>query len=162
VKCTKRSSDTLYRRFANVVGEVDGWMSIDEFLGLCDEHEVFDDAAQAEMVTQFKKAEIRKMLRRMAKHPPAGGGAMVRKIEWVNLIIQTADGRAQNVYKQLDLFDAGDFVQVIRERMSRVSYWNSEVQRLVTVAVEKFGARIQDMLPFHEGNPPGGTAYPTV
>jgi hypothetical protein len=144
----KRANDTLYQRFADIVREVDGWMNIDQFLALCDEHGVFDAQAQAEMVTNYKKAEIRKMLRRMAKHSADDG--MGKKCEWVNLIIQTPDGHSQQVYKQLALFDAGDFVQVVRERMSRVKYWQAEVQRLVELAVARFGPRIQDMLPFKD------------
>lgn len=153
----KQANDTLYQRFADVVRSVNNWMTIDEFLALCDDHAVFDDDAQAAMVRNYKKAEIRKMLRRMAKHPPADTGD---KIEWVNLIIQTPDGRSQQVYKQLALFDAGDFVQVIRERMSRVDYWRKEVDRLVQVAVDRFGPRIQDMLPFNDPPTPGAPGTP--
>jgi len=152
----KQANDTLYQRFAETVRDLDGWMNIDQFLALCDDHGVFDEQAQAEMITNYKKAEIRKMLRRMAKHPPAD--LKDEKIEWVNLIIQTPDGRSQQVYKQLALFDAGDFVQVVRERMSRVKYWQAEVQRLVDVAVDRFGPRIRDMLPFNDAPGAGEAA----
>lgn len=143
----KRLHDTVFQRFAEVVRSVDGWMDIEAFLALCDEHGVFDNAAQAAMVAQYKKAEIRKMLRRMGRSAEELG----EQIEWVNLIIQTPEGRSQQVYKQLRLFDEGDFVQVVRERMGRVRYWQAEVDRLVQLAVTKFGSRIRDLLPFNEG-----------
>lgn len=146
----KRPNDTPFRRFADVVRSVDGWMSIDAFLALCDEHGVFDDDAQAAMVAQYKKAEIRKMLRRMGRQRAAA--ELGEQIEWVNLIVQTPDGKSQQVYKQLQLFDEGDFVQVIRERMGRVQYWRDEVDRLVQLAIARFGPRIQDMLPFSDAD----------
>ena len=148
----KRLSSQLFQRFAEVVRGVDGWMSIDEFLSLCDQHGVFDEEAQAAMVAQYKKAEIRKMLRRMGRQRAAD--ELGEKIERVNLIIQTPEGRNQQVYKQLRLFDEGDFVQVIRERMSRVRYWQAEVERLVQLAEAKFGPRIRDLLPFNDTEGP--------
>lgn len=143
----KPLNNTTFQRFVEVVQGVNDWMSIDEFLGLCEQHDVFDYETQAAMVTQYKKAEIRKMLRRMGRQRSAAELGV--QIEWVNLIIQTPQGGTHQVYKQLQLFDEGDFVQVIRERMSRVRYWQAEVDRLVRLAVAKFGPRIQDMLPFN-------------
>lgn len=146
----KRTSE-YYSRFVEVVRGVDGWMSINGFLELCDGHGVFDAEAQAAKVARFKKAEIRRMLRRMGKKHAAQ--EIGQQIEWVNLIIQTPQGKTQQVYKQLCLFDEGDFVQVVRERMSRVNYWQAEVQRFVDLARVKFGPRIQDMLAFSPPSP---------
>ncbi len=154
----KRLSDTLFERFVDVVRNVKGWMNIDGFATLCDQHGVFDDDAQAAMVAQYKKAEIRKMLRRMGREPAAG--ELSEQLEWVNLIVRTPEGNRQQVYKQLRLFDEGDFVQVIRERMNRVQYWRAEVDRLVLLAVARFGPRIKDLLLFDDDEPEMREAIP--
>lgn len=125
-----------------------GPCNIDQLLVVCDEIGIFDDCEQAAMVAQYKKSAIRGLLRQMGRHSPTEN--LGEQIEWVNLIIQNPDGTRGNVYQQLAMFDESNFVQVIRERMGRVKYWQSEVSRLISIAMAKFGPGVQHMLSFDD------------
>lgn len=141
------SNDTLQSRFYAVVRRLRSWHTINDIYGLCEKHSVFADADIEELVKRQKKAQIRRMLRQIGRTDTSGADA--EEVEWINLIRQTAEGRQEQVYKQLSLFDENDFVQVIQERRSRVEFWQSEVDRLIRIAVDRFGPRFkQDFLSF--------------
>lgn len=79
--------------------------------------------------------------------------------EFVSIIKCLPDGGSEELYKQLALFEEGDFVQVVHDRVSRDQH--SEAERFAGLALKKFGPRIKDLLPGVEwdGDTPrvGGT-----
>jgi hypothetical protein len=137
-----KTSNKVFAKFVDAVSSLDGWEKTEDFLKICDEKGVFDGVPIEDMVANAKKSAIRRMIRQVHLIP---GNHEQR--EWVSIHIMNADGETETAYKQLELFDVDDFVQVIKDRCQRVQSWKREVDRFFKLAKEKYGNRIDELFP---------------
>lgn len=115
-----------------------GWVYTDEWVDACDEHGVFDGKTIAVMVRNYKRDQVRRMLRQCNESPGE---------EWVNLARLTAEGKPDNAYKQLMMFDTGDVNQLLRDRLRRAKKWIDEAVRFAKYFLPQFGPQILDPFP---------------
>lgn len=129
-------------RFAEIVARIDGWVSTEHIVALCDEGDFWTEEFSRHALLEQKKTRVRNLIASI--HTDANG----REIEFLNLSQQDESGQDITVYKQLDLFEIDDFVQVVRDRYARYTRLDKEIRRLVQLAVNKFGSEAQLRLEF--------------
>lgn len=128
----------LAARFREIViRECADWADVGAIVAACERHEFFPRHLIATAIESAKKRCVRGYMRSIRRYGH----------EFVSVIQTTASGRQQRAYKQLALFDVADFVQVVADRLSRVQYFASEVERFARLAVQRFGDRAKDLLP---------------
>lgn len=137
------------RTLEDVLSDLQGWFGIGEIVERCERAGAFSHYEDDELIGMAKRTLIRQRLRASGKADP---GDLTNSNEWVSILIQTKAGKRERKYKQLALFDLGDFVQVVRERQDRITYWRAETDRFVKLAVARFGKRAQSMFGFTNGN----------
>lgn len=129
--------------FSEIAVEMNDWMTIEEIVKLCDDRGFWSEDFYESVLEKRKKEEVRRLAGSLRED------ALGNPIELIS-IIQRDDksGQESRVYKQLDLFDIGDFVQVITDRFNRIKHFEAEIKRFVRLGTEKFGNRLQSLLPF--------------
>ena len=135
-------TQTELQRFADVVAELPGWVTVDDVVVICDEREFWSDEFVGAALSVRKKEFVRKALRE-AKDENG------KSLDFINItIIDPKTESERRVYKQLELFEVPDFVQAITYYHDMRVHADKEIRRLVKAATERFGERIQSLLPF--------------
>ena len=130
--------------FAQIAVQIQDWMTVEDIIRLCDEQGFWTSEFVDDSLTQLKKVAVRRLARSKGYTDTKG-----HSLELVSVIQRDKNSdRSTRAYKQLRWFQEPDFVQVIADRWQRRRYWDNEIRRFVDLAREKYGARIQSMLPF--------------
>jgi hypothetical protein len=122
------------KEFAPIAELVQDWMTIEDIVDLCDEHNFWPPEFLEGAVRQLKKVAVRNLARQI-KFDTQGN-----PIELVSLIQRNEKtGKEERAYKQQHLFVLDDYVQVIADRWRRRNYFDSEIRRFVHLVSEQHG-----------------------
>jgi len=112
--------------------ECPDWASIDKLVEAGDGRNIWPDGLLETAETYAKKRYIRDLLSQLKDTGNDGD-------EVVSLTtIDPETGKSGRGYKQLTLFAADDFVQVIAERFGRLDHFGGEILRFAKLAIAKF------------------------
>jgi hypothetical protein len=107
------------KEFAPIAELVQDWMTIEDIVDLCDEHNFWPPEFLEGAVRQLKKVAVRNLARQI-KFDTQGN-----PIELVSLIQRNEKtGKEERAYKQQHLFVLDDYVQVIADRWRRRNYFD--------------------------------------
>lgn len=121
-------------QFSDIMSGVNKWASIDELVSICDEQGYWDEAFMEGAVGKAKRSEIRRLTRQLKdEHGDA----------WASVEIRNDEGETTRVYKQLALFDVGDFKQAIDYHCDRSSYHHHKAVEYQRRCNDKHGVQLQ-------------------
>lgn len=139
----KSKQGSLNQAIQEALSGIGEWVTIEAAIDACNESGAFAHIPADELIREAKAHLVRRALRQSGRMFPGEDGSAV---EWVNLTVINKDRKKENRYKQLSLFTKADFIQVIRDRQRRTTYFTAEVKRFAELAVAKYGESFRQML----------------
>lgn len=132
--------------FGRILIGLPDWKSVDAIRRACDEQGFWSSRFIERCMDTAKNDVIRGLIRCVKLKDGEG-----QRDELVG-VVQKVNGKDVRAYKQLSLFDLGDFRQVIRFHTDRAGHHNEQVQRFCRLAVERFGDEAQEEFGFMESS----------
>lgn len=132
--------------FGRILVGLPDWKSVDSIRRACDEQGFWSEQFIERGLVTAKNDVIRGLVRRVKLKDGEGGHD-----ELVG-VIQKINGKKERVYKQLSLFDADDFVQVVGFHTDRAGHHSKEAKRFIRLAIERLGGEMQERFEFMESS----------